>query len=63
LNEADIKRRRPGITCTLCGDCVTTCKPGQITYWLPGLNPPRARAVFIVIIVALHAAFLGVARM
>lgn len=63
LTEADIRRRRPGITCTLCGDCVSACRPRQITYWLPRLNPRRARAVFIVVVVALHAAFLGVARM
>jgi polyferredoxin len=63
LNPVDIRHRRPGITCTLCGDCVSACKPEQITYRLPGLNPRRARAVFIVVIVALHAAFLGVARM
>lgn len=62
LRPEDIVRRRPGPSCTLCGDCVTRCRDGQMGYWLPGLSPDRARAVFIALAVALHAGFLGVAR-
>jgi hypothetical protein len=32
-------------------------------YWLPGLSAGAARTVFIVVVVALHAVFLGVARL
>jgi len=58
-----ISIRRPGFTCTLCGDCLAGCKDNQIHYRFPGLGPLSARAVFTVIIVALHASFLGVARL
>jgi polyferredoxin len=52
----------PAISCTACGDCVSACAHGQIGYHFPGLSPRTARTVFIVLVVSLHAVFLGVAR-
>ncbi len=62
LNMDDISKRRPGGSCTLCGDCVSRCKDGWIEYRFLGLKPDRARNVFVVLVVVLHAVFLGVAR-
>jgi len=62
LGKRDIERKKPALTCTLCGDCVGSCRDGQIGYRFPGLTKDRARAVFITLAAALHAAFLGVAR-
>ena len=62
LNIEDISKRRPGGSCTLCGDCLSSCKDGWIEYHFLGLNPDRARTVFVVLVVVLHAIFLGVAR-
>ncbi|MBU1105265.1 MAG: 4Fe-4S binding protein [Candidatus Riflebacteria bacterium] len=62
LSFDDIKRRRPGSTCTLCGDCIAVCQSGQINYCLPLLPPQSARAVFLVLIISLHTVFLAVAR-
>src|SRR5660398_78180 len=62
LRPADIERRRPGSACTLCGDCVPKCREGHMAYSFPGLDAGKAAAVFVVLVAALHAAFLGVAR-
>jgi NAD-dependent dihydropyrimidine dehydrogenase PreA subunit len=62
LTMNDIKRRKPGISCTLCGDCLSTCSRKALTYGFLGLSPETARILFIVLIVSLHAVFLGVAR-
>jgi polyferredoxin len=62
LNLEHIQRRRPGLSCTLCGDCLSRCRHAQLYYSFPGLNPQAARAVFVVLVVGLHAAFLGLAR-
>ena len=61
LSEPQVARGRPGPSCTLCGDCVRRCKHGSVQYRLPGLRPETARTVFLVIVVSLHAVFLGVA--
>ncbi|MCK9240785.1 4Fe-4S dicluster domain-containing protein [Desulfocurvus sp.] len=53
---------RPGGTCTLCGDCVARCPHAALGYRFPGLSPARSRALFAVLAVSAHAAFLGVAR-
>ncbi len=53
---------KPGESCTLCGDCVAGCPSGQIHYSCPGLEPERARRLFLIIAASLHAVFLGVAR-
>ncbi len=62
LSKADLERGRPGISCTLCGDCISPCRHGCMGYSLPLLSAEGARKVFIVMVVALHALFLGVAR-
>lgn len=63
LTDADIKNREPGLTCTLCGDCITRCKEESLQYRFLGMNPQTARFFFIVLVVSLHAVFLGVARL
>lgn len=62
LRPEDIAARRPGLTCTLCGDCVGACRGRSIEYRLGWLSPRAARTTFLVLVVSLHAAFLGVAR-
>ena len=57
-----IRHRRPGITCTLCGDCLAACDKRQIHYCFPELTAEQARTAFLVLIAVLHAVFLGVAR-
>jgi ferredoxin len=62
LSMDDIQHRRPGASCTLCGDCQRACHERFLEYRLLGLGPHRDRAVFMVMVVSLHATFLGVAR-
>ncbi len=62
LTLKDIQAGRPSLTCTLCGDCITDCPHNTIHYHFPGLSSETARKLFIVLVVTLHAVFLGVAR-
>ena len=62
LTLKDIRSGRPALTCTLCGDCITGCPHKTIHYHFPGLTAETARKVFIVLVISLHAIFLGVAR-
>ncbi len=62
LTAFNIEQKKPGGSCTLCGDCVHMCASGQIDYRLPGLSGAKARVVFMVLVASLHAVFLGVAR-
>ena len=62
LTPEDIARRRPGISCTLCGDCLSGCPTGMFSIRFPGLTPQAARDLFVVLAVSLHAVFLGLAR-
>jgi polyferredoxin len=63
LSMEDIRRRRPGGACTLCGDCLRACHDRFLEYRLLSLRGDAARAVFLVVVVSLHATFLGVARL
>ncbi len=63
LEETDLLRLRPGLTCTLCGDCLTSCPHTHIHYRFAKLSPTKARTLFIIMNVSLHAIFLGVARL
>jgi polyferredoxin len=62
LTRADLERRRPGLNCSLCGDCLPRCPHGHLGYRFPGLGPERARQVFVTLAASLHAVFLAVAR-
>jgi polyferredoxin len=62
LTARDVERRRPSTLCTLCGDCLASCPGQQLGYRFGGLGPARARTLFIVLVVTLHAATLGLAR-
>jgi polyferredoxin len=63
LRPEHIESGRAGPNCTLCGDCITSCGHREIRYDLLGLRPRTARALFLVLVVSLHAAFLGLARL
>lgn len=62
LDEVRVELGSPAVSCTLCGDCLSACAHNQIKYRFPGLSPDVARQVFVVLVVSLHALFLGVAR-
>lgn len=62
LNREHLDNRKPGLSCTLCGDCVPQCSEGHISYSFPGISPEKARVSFIVLMVVLHTLFLGIAR-
>lgn len=62
LDEKRVELGRPAISCTLCGDCVSACAHKQIGYRFAGLNADDSRTLFLVLVVSLHAIFLGVAR-
>ncbi|HNW28558.1 MAG TPA: [Fe-S]-binding protein [Spirochaetota bacterium] len=63
LEQDDIRGRKPGFTCSLCGDCIASCSKGSIGYRFLRLGPDAARVLFIVVVVSLHASFLGLARL
>jgi polyferredoxin len=62
LTAADLTNRKPGLTCTLCGDCLKRCREDAIEYHFLKLKPATARSLFIVMVVAIHAVFMGLAR-
>jgi len=62
LTKDDVARRRVGTSCTLCGDCVGACRHASLAYSFPGLSGRAARGVFLALVIGLHAAFLGLAR-
>ena len=63
LEQRHVERRSPGLTCTLCLDCVHVCKHSALELTFPGMSPESARGVFVVLVASLHAVFMGVARM
>jgi hypothetical protein len=62
LNKQDILARKPGITCTLCGDCLSACQASSLQYRFPGLSSLQARNLYLLISISLHAATLALAR-
>ena len=62
MNREDIIRRKPGLTCTYCGDCLASCKTESIQYKFLNLPPAMARNTWIVLTISLHAVFLAMAR-
>ncbi len=62
LEEHHIQMRTVGINCTLCGDCLSKCRSTGLAYHFALWHSPRVRMVFLVLVISLHAVFLGVAR-
>lgn len=62
LHLEDLEAGRPGINCTWCGDCVSSCSSSQIRYKLFNFSPEVSRASWIVLTVVIHTVFLGLAR-
>lgn len=62
LNRIDISNRKPGITCTLCGDCVASCHAGSIRYKFLRLSPFAARNLYLLVTITLHSSTLALAR-
>ncbi len=62
LTVKTISRRSPGLTCTLCGDCLNVCPGDHISCRFPGLSPRSARTLFIIIVVVIHTLFVGFGR-
>ncbi|HKK42920.1 MAG TPA: 4Fe-4S binding protein [Bacteroidales bacterium] len=62
LNADDIHRSRPGLTCTLCGDCLAGCHTSSIKYKFAGLSSEKARNLYLILTISLHATFLVLAR-
>lgn len=62
LSPDNIKNRKPGITCTLCGDCVSNCHVNSFKYSFAGVKPGTARILYLFITISLHAIFMGMGR-
>ncbi len=62
LNRKDIAVRRPGLTCTLCGDCLSSCHGGSIKYRFLRLSPDASRNLYLLITISLHAVTMALAR-
>ena len=62
LNKEDIFKRKPGMTCTYCGDCLSSCYGNFIEYKFPGLSANKARNLWLIVTVVIHAVFMGLAR-
>ena len=62
LRPTDLEKKKPGLSCTLCGDCIGSCKDSFISYRFLGLSPQGARQLFVVLVVSFHAVCLGIAR-
>lgn len=62
LNREDIAARKPGLSCTLCGDCLSSCHSGAIKYRFLRLSPRTSRNLYLLITISLHAATMALAR-
>jgi heterodisulfide reductase subunit A-like polyferredoxin len=62
LNVQDIRNRKPGFTCTYCGDCLAACRENSIKYHFLKIQPQSARKIYLFLTISLHASFLALAR-
>ena len=62
LEEENILNRKPGLTCTMCGDCITSCQTNSIKYKFFKMSPERARNLYLIITISVYIVFLNVAR-
>ena len=62
LNTIDIENKKPGISCTYCGDCISSCHSSSIKYKVFNVKGDKARFIWITLTISLHAIFLVLAR-
>lgn len=62
LKPIDILGKKPGMTCTLCGDCVQSCHTQSIKYKFFNLKPETARYLYLFLTISLHAIFMAMGR-
>jgi len=62
LNIQDVHNKKPGFTCTFCGDCLSSCKDNSIKYRFFNMNSDNARRLYLFVTISLHAVFLALAR-
>jgi polyferredoxin len=62
LNIQDIKNSKPSYSCTLCGDCLAGCHHNSIKYKFLKMDPDKARNLYLVLTISLHAACIALAR-
>lgn len=62
LRKENILANKPGLSCTLCGDCVATCHSASLKYSFLKVPPVPSRHLYIFISVALHALSFSMAR-
>jgi len=62
LNLTDIRNKKPGFTCTLCGDCLPVCKSNSIHYKFFGLKPETARNLYLFLTVSIYMIFFAMGR-
>lgn len=63
LRPERLAARRPGLSCSLCLDCLPRCSRGALTLTAFGRDRAWTRTAFAVTTASLHAVFLGLARM
>ncbi|NLU37706.1 MAG: 4Fe-4S binding protein [Bacteroidales bacterium] len=62
LNITDIRNKKPGFTCTLCGDCISACKKNSLQYNFFSMNPANARNLYLFITVSVYMIFFAMGR-
>ena len=62
LNKENILKRKPGLSCTYCDDCLDSCHGNFIQYKFFKLSPYISRNLWLIITVTIHAVFMGLAR-
>jgi len=62
LKQEDILARKPGLTCTLCGDCVTTCHTSSLQYKFFKMSPTASRNLYLGVTITLHAMCMALAK-
>lgn len=63
LNAPDIKKGKPSVTCTLCGDCLAGCHLNSLKYRFFSMNSKRARNLYLILTISLHSACIALARL
>jgi len=62
LNAEHIKNKKPGLSCTLCGDCLSACKSSSIQYKFFNFSPTKSRSIYLFLTISIHASCLALAR-